>query len=113
MGKTVPSFLMALEFEIADWKSFRNSLQSDEDKQAFDALMDICRNNAMAAGNACNPIIFEPMVMSILLGQKLKFRELDYKPNEVIWQKTCSQRNSPKVSDNPQSIFLNQANKQL
>jgi hypothetical protein len=33
----------------------------------FDMLMDMCRNNAMASGNACNPIIFEPMVISILL----------------------------------------------
>jgi len=70
MGKTVPSFRMALEFEINMWRGFRKALTSDEDREAFDELMDMCRNNAMAAGNACNPIVFEPMVMSILLVSK-------------------------------------------
>ena len=50
MGKTVPSYRMALEFEIGRWNRFRNSLSSDEEKQAFDALVDMCRNNAMAGG---------------------------------------------------------------
>ena len=67
MGKTVPSFRMALEFEIDKWRGFRKALTSDEDRAAFDELMDMCRINAMAAGNACNPIVFEPMVMSILV----------------------------------------------
>jgi len=70
MGKTVPSYRMALEFEIDTWRGFRKALTSDEDREAFDELMDMCRNNAMAAGNACNPIVFEPMVMSILLVSK-------------------------------------------
>jgi hypothetical protein len=61
----------------------------------------MCRNNAMAAGNACNPIVFEPMVMSILLGQQKKFRKLEYKLNEVIWQEICAQQNNPAVSDKP------------
>lgn len=60
MGKTVPSYRMALEFEINRWKFFRHALKSDGEKQAFDALMDMCRNNAMASGNACNPIILNP-----------------------------------------------------
>ena len=78
MGKTVPSYRMALEFEIATWKGFRRALTSDEDREAFEELMDMCRNNAMAAGNACNPIIFEPMVMSILVGQQKKLRKLGH-----------------------------------
>jgi hypothetical protein len=69
---------MALEFEINTWRGFRKALTSDEDREAFDELMDMCRNNAMAAGNACDPIIFEPMVMSILLGQQKKFRKLEH-----------------------------------
>ena len=67
MGKTVPSYRMALEFEIDTWKGFRKALTNDEDREAFDELMDMCRNNALATGSACNPIIFEPMVLSILL----------------------------------------------
>ena len=59
MGKTVPSYRMALEMEIESWKGFRKALNSEEEREAFDELMDMCRNNAMASGNACNPIIFE------------------------------------------------------
>ena len=88
MGKTVPSYRMALEDEIYRWKSFRNALPGEEDKAAFDILMDMCRNNAMAAGNATNPIIFETMAMSMLLGQQKKIQELEYKLNDLLWQRS-------------------------
>ena len=91
MGKTVPSYRMALEFEIDRWKPFRKALQSEEEREAFDMMIDMCRNNAMASGNACNPIIFEPMAMSILLAQQKLLQELEYKLNEVRWQKICVQ----------------------
>ena len=91
MGKTVPSYRMALEFEIDRWKPFRKALQSEEEREAFDMMIDMCRNNAMASGNACNPVIFEPMVMSILLAQQKMLTELEYKLNEVRWQKICVQ----------------------
>ena len=113
VGKTVPSYRIALEFEVSRWKSFRNALLSDEEKQAFDALMDMCRNNAMASGNACNPIIFEPMVMSILLAHHKEMQQLEYKLNEAIWQKICTQKNDPMVSEKTnRSISLDQANKE-
>lgn len=83
MGKTVPSYRMALEFEIDTWKSFRKALPSDGDKQAFDELMDLCRIISMAAGNACKPILFEPMVMCILLGQQKRIRQLERKLQDL------------------------------
>jgi hypothetical protein len=49
---------MALEMEIDGWRDFRKALD-DRGREAFDELMDMCRSNAMASGNACNPIIFE------------------------------------------------------
>jgi len=97
MGKTVPSYRMALEFEIERWKSFRKALQSEEEREAFDWLMDLCRSNAMASGAACNPVIFEPMVMSILLAQRKLLRELEYKLNEVLWQEICVQENEKEM----------------
>jgi hypothetical protein len=45
MGKTVPSFRMALEFEIERWKGFKKALTREEDREAFEELMDMCRNN--------------------------------------------------------------------
>ncbi len=59
MGKTVPAYRMALEFEIDTWKRFRKML-SDEDNQAFEELMDLCRRFASESSNATKPIIFEP-----------------------------------------------------
>src|SRR5665647_306814 len=77
MGKTDPSYRMALEDEISNWKKFRDALASEEDRQAFDELMDMCRNYASESSNATNPIVFEPMVMSILLGQQKRLLNLE------------------------------------
>jgi hypothetical protein len=52
-------------------------LPSEDQKQAFDEIMDMCSSHAMAAQNACKPILFEPMVMSIVLGQQKQIREIE------------------------------------
>jgi hypothetical protein len=76
MGKTVESYRMALEDEISRWKGFEKVLRI-EDKEAFEALMDACRNFASAGSNATQPILFEPMVMSILTSQQKQIRRLE------------------------------------
>jgi len=76
MGKTVESYRMALEDEIHRWSGFGKVLRT-EDRQAFEALMDSCRNYASAGSNATNPILFEPMVISILLSQQVKISRLE------------------------------------
>lgn len=78
MGKTVPAYRIALELEISTWKSFRKALTSEEDREAFDELMDMCRIYASESSNATNPIIFEPMVISITLAQGKKLRRLEH-----------------------------------
>ena len=83
MGKTVPSFRMALEMEIAQWNGFRDKL-SPAVQEAFDELMDMCRGHATASGNACNPVIFEPMAISILLAQQRKLLQLEHELNELL-----------------------------
>ena len=77
MGKTVPAYRWVLEDEIASWKGFRKALPSDKDREAFDELMDMCRSYASESSCATNPIIFEPMVMSILLAQQVKLQKLE------------------------------------
>ena len=79
MGKTVPSYRLALEMEVDRWKGFRKALLSEEEREAFDELMDMCRNYASAGSCATNPIIFEPIVMSILLSQQRKIHSLEKK----------------------------------
>ena len=77
MGKTVESFRIALESEIGRWSGFARALRKP-DREAFDELVDICRSYASESSNATNPIVFEPMVMSILLGQQKRLRKLEH-----------------------------------
>jgi hypothetical protein len=67
---------MALEDEIRRWNGFSKALRT-EDREAFEALMDACRLFASAGSNATQPILFEPMVMSILLFQQKKLHKLE------------------------------------
>jgi hypothetical protein len=67
---------MALEDEISRWKGFSKALRT-EDRKAFEALMDACRLFASAGSNATQPILFEPMVMSVLLFQQKQLRRLE------------------------------------
>jgi len=85
LGKTVPSYRMALEDEILRWSSFAKALRTEE-REAFEIIMDACRNYASAAGNATQPIIFEPMVMSILLHLQMQLNRLEKKLNELSQQ---------------------------
>jgi hypothetical protein len=84
LGKTVPSYRMAIEVEMQTWKHFRNTLVGEEEKQAFDLMMDYCRMQSMAAQNACKPVLFEPMVMSILLEQQKRIRTLQRKIDTLL-----------------------------
>ncbi len=76
MGKTVESYRMAIEDEINRWSSFAKALRT-EDREAFESLMDACRSYASAGSNATQPILFEPMVISILLAQQKKIMRLE------------------------------------
>jgi hypothetical protein len=82
MGKTVESYRMAIEDEINRWRGFGKALRI-EDKAAFDTLMDACRSYASAGSNATNPILFEPMIMSILLSQQVKICRLEKALNAI------------------------------
>lgn len=84
MGKTVPSYRMAIEDEMQTWKHFRDTLASEEERQTFDLMMDYCRSQSMAAQNACKPILFQPMVMSILLEQQKRIKTLQRKIDAIL-----------------------------
>ena len=76
MGKTVESYRMALDREAQNWSGFARALRK-EDRAAFEQLTDICRNYASAGSNATRPVLFEPMVMSILLHQQKILNKLE------------------------------------
>jgi hypothetical protein len=87
VGKTVESYRIALEGEINRWNGFARALRKD-DLEAFEEMMDMCRGFASEAGNATNPILFEPMVISILLSLQIRINKLEYKLQDLIGQKT-------------------------
>lgn len=88
MGKTVESYRMALEDEIRRWNGFAKALRS-VDKEAFEELMDATRSFASAGSNATQPVIFEPMIMSMLLFQQEKLQKLE-KALDAIKQQSGS-----------------------
>jgi hypothetical protein len=76
VGKTVESYRIALEDEIQRWSGFAKALRND-DRDAFEQLMDACRSYASAASNATRPVMFEPMALSILLFQQKRLIKLE------------------------------------
>ena len=83
---------MALEFEIATWKAYRKALPTDEDSEAFDVVMDLCRGLASAGSNATNLILFEPMMVSAVVALQKKLIQLEYRIMDAIWRQVCSQQ---------------------
>ena len=73
---------MALEDEIRRWSGFAKALRK-EDREAFEALMDACRCYASAGSNSVQPILFEPMIMSMLLSQKVQLQRLQKELDEL------------------------------
>ena len=82
MGKTVPAYRMALEEEISRWSGFARALRKP-DRETFDEL--ICGFRIYASESSCanNPIMFEPMVMSILLAQQVRIQKLERQLKEA------------------------------
>jgi hypothetical protein len=66
---------MAIEDEISRWKGFARALRS-EDREAFETLMDACRSYSSAGSNAVQPVLFEPMIMSMLLSLQKQLGKL-------------------------------------
>ena len=66
MGRTVPTFRMILEHEIASWAEFRRALRPADQKN-FDKIMNAARLRADAGGYITRPLVSEVLFISILL----------------------------------------------
>ena len=73
MGRTVPSFRIALEQEIHSWNDFKRALRGEE-KGIFDKMMNHSRNHATAGMNVQRLDVLESVIMSIVLEQQ---KEID------------------------------------
>jgi hypothetical protein len=67
MGRTIPSFRIALAMEEKEeWKPFRNGLDKSERKN-FDEMWDIPKFYISACSNSVQYVRLHPILMSILL----------------------------------------------
>src|SRR5215210_394151 len=75
MGRTIPSFRIALEMEKEDWKPFRNALDKSERKE-FDDMFDIPRLYLSACSNSVQLVPLHPIIMSILFHHYKELAEI-------------------------------------
>jgi hypothetical protein len=74
MGRTIPSFRIALAVEKEEWKPFRNALSKSERKM-FDEMWDIPRLYTSACSNSCQLVPLHPIIISILFHNYKELKE--------------------------------------
>jgi hypothetical protein len=65
MGRTIPSFRLALAEELSEWKPFRNTLSRSKRKK-FDEMLSLTLLYISACSCAVKPLRLQPVLMSIL-----------------------------------------------
>jgi hypothetical protein len=73
LGRTVPSFRIALEEELKKWSEFRRGLRTEEQK-ILDELLNDVRKHTDAGSLVCSPTISEIVTMSILIELKKQLK---------------------------------------
>jgi len=64
MGRTIPSFRLALMEEEHNWKSFRNGLGT-QDRKEFDGMFADVRLYISACSYATKPVRVQPVFMAL------------------------------------------------
>ena len=75
MGRTIPSFRLACIAEELRWHKFRSRLSKD-DRKKFDEMFSTSRLYNSACANSARPIVLECIIMSIILNDFKRLREL-------------------------------------
>lgn len=75
MGRTIPSFRMLLNEEIARWREFRNGLSSEE-RKIFDELMNGSKLHSSASSCALRMNLFEALCMAILMNHQKRLENI-------------------------------------
>ena len=77
MGRTVPTFTMVIQEEMASWSKFRRGLRR-EDQEALDDLFRAARMQLAGSAYAARPIPFESIAMAMMLAQHRRIRQLEH-----------------------------------
>ena len=75
MGRTVPSFRLALEQEIASWKEYKKSLGKGS-RENLEDLFNAARSYCSASSNAVRPVRFQGMFMAIALEHEKRLDDI-------------------------------------
>lgn len=75
MGRTVPTYRMALESMAQQWNDFRRALRKD-DRDAFDSLINRARMHASASTFAISLDPVESALLSMLLEHEKMLAEI-------------------------------------
>lgn len=65
VGRTIPSFRLALAEEEREWKTFRNSLDR-RDRKEFDSMFADARLYISACSYAAKPVRVQPIMLAIV-----------------------------------------------
>lgn len=65
MGRTMPSFRLALAEEEREWKPFRNSLNI-HDRKEFDSMFADARLYISACSYAAKPVRIQPIMLALV-----------------------------------------------
>ena len=80
MGRTIPSFRIALAMEKEDWKPFRNALDKSDRKKFDEMMFDISRFYISACSNSVQYVKLHSILMFKLLSN---YRELTDAPQRL------------------------------
>ena len=83
MGRTIPSWRIVVEQEIATMSKFKQFLRP-EDRVVFDDLLGQCKLYAAEAGVLASPVKEMPLLLSMIFAQHKKVTELEKRLNETL-----------------------------
>ncbi len=75
MGRTIPSFRISAQMERAAWKPFRKHL-TQEDKEAFDEMLNLSTHYWSAASASCRSSIFEALMMTVIFSHYVQLERI-------------------------------------
>lgn len=67
MGRTIPSFRLAIAMEKVQWKPFCDALDRREERKQFDGMLDVPRLYLSACSYAGQNVRIYPILIPILL----------------------------------------------
>ncbi|HEY6949195.1 MAG TPA: hypothetical protein VI146_01190 [Nitrososphaeraceae archaeon] len=75
MGRTIPSYRLASQWEIRKWKPFRNLL-GKKGRKIFDEMLSIPIMYNVAGTMSCRPVLIQTILMSIIFAHYKQLSKL-------------------------------------